>query len=1322
MSSEASPPPRRRRHLVLGGLALAALALLALLLWLGGTAGGARAALAALASASNGSVRIGAVSGRLAGPLQLQQLTLKSAGMEAELQDLRLDWRPQALLQGRLHVTALHIGAIRLRQRIGQPSTPATLPANLGLPLQVTVDRLQIDRGTLDWGALKVIELGAFALQLDYNGARYRLELDQLTASSGLATSGTGAAAGGKAQPGNFRGSLRGQATLADTKPYALSGAFSAQAETLLGQQRIAGAGQLQLDGSLAQLQTAIDLAIGAASLRGHASLQPFSDTPLGNAEIDARELDLSVFGATLPRTRIDGKFAASATGGTLTLANAEAGTYNAARLPLRTLSVRFRQDAEGLHLDAIAAALGSAAEPAGELRGSGRLFRGALNLALTTPALDLHRLDRRLLATRLAGSAGIRHESGRQEFNLELAEPLQGRRLALSAQATLANEMLALERAELRLGNGELRASGRQQLAGKREFAASGAVKRFRLQDLGQFARLPELYLNGEFSLRGALAPQLTADLDFRIADSQLAGHPLQGEGSARLRADSLDIPKLLLAAGANRLDIAGQLQPDSGELTFTLAAPRLEQLGPGFAGALQAKGTARGSFARPHIDAEWQVSRLRLPNLLQVDSAHGSGALQLDRKAPWMLGNASLDAAAQGVRSGALQVESVSASLRFAPPADAPLALQLRAQKIALPDYRADSFSVDADGSTGRHTLTAALVQAEQQWRLQAAGALQAQASRWQGSIEQLNGSGRLQASLAAPAPLEISPQQIELRQFRLTSEGALLAIEQFRRDAAGMQTRGRFEHLPLATLLPYLRPQPDISTDLQLGGEWDLTLAGLPRGTFSLQRERGDLATGGATPVKLGLQRLEARANAGNGKLQLELHADGANLGTIDVDAGLAMNGAGSLGISPQSALSGGARIAVPSLRWLAPLIAPTASAEGSLEGELKLAGTLGAPRLAGQLDGLHLRLALPELGVDLRGGSLDASFQDTRLLVKNLRFAANGGQLTVSGPIDLAGAQPDMQLALEAERYPLLTRSDRKLTVSGNGAVNLREGRLQVSGGFSADSGLIDLGHTDKPKLSDDVVIAGQASKKTVTPLALDVVIGLGEGITVRGHGLDAVLVGQVQFRNDAGEPLKAEGAMRVVSGTFAAYGRELEIEKGLLYFNGAPGNPGLDILAMRRGQQVEAGVAVLGTALAPRIVLVSEPPVADAEKLSWLVLGRGLDATTGGSDLAALQGAAASLLGQGATAGVQAGLASAFGLDQLSLGTSSDTLQQRIITIGKQVSSRLHIGIEQGLESASSVLLLRYTISRKLSLEIDTGTRTAFSVFYNFAFD
>src|SRR5690606_31473059 len=187
------------------------------------------------------------------------------------------------------------------------------------------------------------------------------------------------------------------------------------------------------------------------------------------------------------------------------------------------------------------------------------------------------------------------------------------------------------------------------------------------------------------------------------------------------------------------------------------------------------------------------------------------------------------------------------------------------------------------------------------------------------------------------------------------------------------------------------------------------------------------------------------------------------------------------------------------------------------------------------------------------------------------------------------------------------------------------------------------------------------------------------------------------------------------------GTFKAYGRELAIEQGLLRFNGPIGNPSLDILAMRRGQEVEAGVSVRGNVLAPRITLVSDPVVTDADKLSWLVLGRSLSGADS-RDVGALQAAASSLLTHGAAAGLSSQIATAFGLDDFSIGTSDTGLQERIVTLGKKISSRLYVSYKQGLESASSVLLLRYTLTPSVTVEGEAGTSSALSLFYNFAFD
>jgi len=109
-------------------------------------------------------------------------------------------------------------------------------------------------------------------------------------------------------------------------------------------------------------------------------------------------------------------------------------------------------------------------------------------------------------------------------------------------------------------------------------------------------------------------------------------------------------------------------------------------------------------------------------------------------------------------------------------------------------------------------------------------------------------------------------------------------------------------------------------------------------------------------------------------------------------------------------------------------------------------------------------------------------------------------------------------------------------------------------------------------------------------------------------------------------------------------------------------------------------------------------------------------------SAGSGDLSTLQSAAGALLSEGAANSVQSQITTALGLDEFRIATNQDNLQQRIVTLGKRLSSRLYVSYEQSLQTVGSVLLLRYTLSPRLTLEAEAGTRSALSLFYNVAFD
>src|SRR3546814_13309282 len=102
---------------------------------------------------------------------------------------------------------------------------------------------------------------------------------------------------------------------------------------------------------------------------------------------------------------------------------------------------------------------------------------------------------------------------------------------------------------------------------------------------------------------------------------------------------------------------------------------------------------------------------------------------------------------------------------------------------------------------------------------------------------------------------------------------------------------------------------------------------------------------------------------------------------------------------------------------------------------------------------------------------------------------------------------------------------------------------------------------------------------------------------------------------------SGKTLTGVGELRTRGCSIDVYRQQLQLRRGMVTFQGNIANPVLNIEALRTGVAVRAGVHVGGTAKRPKIDLVSYPDVSEAEKLSWLLLGRAPEA--GGGEMALL---------------------------------------------------------------------------------------------------
>ncbi|MDH4416376.1 MAG: translocation/assembly module TamB domain-containing protein [Acidovorax sp.] len=472
------------------------------------------------------------------------------------------------------------------------------------------------------------------------------------------------------------------------------------------------------------------------------------------------------------------------------------------------------------------------------------------------------------------------------------------------------------------------------------------------------------------------------------------------------------------------------------------------------------------------------------------------------------------------------------------------------------------------------------------------------------------------------------------------------------------------------------------------------------------------------------------------------------------------------------APDAPLAGTLRARLPDVGVWSAVAPPGWRVRGTLDASATLSGTRNAPRWAGTLgaDDMAVRSVLD--GVDLQGGRLRATLQGNQLQITEFRlqggrgsgariagFSGNrtaapqdGGTLTASGRVswgDSAAASTGlsdiaMSLQAEAKALQVLVRADRQVSVSGQLQAQLQQGQISLRGKLTTDRATIILPDESAPSLGTDVVVRSAAKDRedqtraqaaaktsqiaaqaeTAKPPDIAITLNLGRDFALSGHGITTRLTGEVELRSSAvpKAPPRVTGEVRAEEGRYRAWGQMLDVETGLIRFNGPYNNPSLDILALRPNISVRAGVQLTGSAQAPRVKLYSDPELPDAEKLSWVVLGR--SASAGGAEAAVLQQAALALLGSNGGPTPAAKAASRLGLDEIGFrgASAGEDASAAALTFGKRLSKDLYVTYERSLSGTLGTLYIFYDISRRLTLRGQTGEKSAVDIIYTVKYD
>ncbi|HEX5042489.1 MAG TPA: translocation/assembly module TamB domain-containing protein [Candidatus Polarisedimenticolaceae bacterium] len=1216
--------------------------------WLVGTASGLRALLSWAGGLLPGELSMGQVRGVVRGPLEVHDLVYSREGLMLRVQRVAFDWHLRDLLRKRIDLLWLEASGVRV------VSTPSPTPSeesplvDVDLGFDLMVRRANVRDVVVQQAAGDPVRIGNITLRGRTRGQTF--VVDRL-----------------RAQGPDFSLAVSGRLTPIGAYPLDLKVDWVlAEAP---GRPRLAAHGTLS--GTVEDLR--VDQSLTAphrARVRGVVH-DPFTDLRLVGS-VATTHLPLSLLAEDLPPATLGGTLTARGSlealqgSADLTVDSAEYGTFRA-QGPWSWNGSRVGLDGFALrHASGRLHARVSGTVDTGENAG--------FDLRATWSALAWPLQGGEPTVT--SGGGNLRLHGTADAWSLTYAGAarvpgvVQGR---LEMQGRVAEDRLQIQQATYTTLGGTLSGAGRVTLAPTVAWSLD-----LQARNLDPAGLVPALSgsVDGETrvtgSLQGDTAVGTLAPLTFR---GKLQGAPLAGRAeTVRYRGSEVWLEAARAVWGGATLSADGHVTEPLA-LRVGAEVPDLGTLVPGAAGNASGSGHITGTYAAPVVESE------------------GRGA-----KLTW-----------SGVEAGTL---SWSGTAGLAP--EAPLQLSVIAQDLHWGEMSAGRAALRTTGTAADHRLRFALEGTDGALQVSASGSLLG-GPAWRGTLDTLGfgADGIGSWTLAQPAALVASGEELSLDEACLASSGSRLCLRGRWGAEAGGSGQLEIARLPLALAEPWIAGEVGLDGSLDGTIAADFSAGGLLTGQGDLALSAGALTFGtgeAATSFRFSGGEMTMRATEAGAEGHASLTLDGGAL-----QAQVSATDPIRLPLDPQRlAFDARLRADLATLEPLSALVPQATSLQGRLSADLRAGGTLAEPRLGGEATLRGGAADVPALGLELRDAQLTAR------PAEDGRIALDGSVRSGPGTLHLQGTVgPGLSLKLQAigERVLAADQGETHVLVSPDLTLAYDGSLLRITGQVTVPEGTVALddggGEAVVPVSSDVVVLGAEKAGPAERPMQVsaDVRIVLGDDVHFQGEGIEADLTGSVRVQESPGLPTRASGEIVIEEGSYTAYGQDLKIERGRLYYAGGPvTDPGIDLRASRTAEDgVVAGVDVTGSLSEPQVTLWSDPTLPETDQLSYLILGRP-SSSASASDVSLLSRAATALGVKGGNLLV-GGLAGRLGLEEAKIETGEGGYRTASLILGTYLSPRLYVAYGVGLFEPESLYRIRYTLDEHWTLQAETGGST-----------
>ncbi len=780
-----------------------------------------------------------------------------------------------------------------------------------------------------------------------------------------------------------------------------------------------------------------------------------------------------------------------------------------------------------------------------------------------------------------------------------------------------------------------------------------------------------------------------LETQVKLKHIKGQLREYPLHLKTEVAINNNSYKINWLDFKFGKIHLMANGKLGERS-KLEWSLNAPDLATLLPEAQGSLSGKGNLTGSLNSPHITAKLNGNSL----LFQENS-----------------------------------LNAIAANINVNLHTQKELFLELIATDFKQGATEIDTLSLQVQGNFTAHHLIASLKMPRDDFSLKLQGGFKE--SRWQGKLQELTASTAKVGDwqLQAPADLTLSAEEARLAQVCLQQSQHKICTQLHWQKTAKSMVKATLENISLALFDAFLPPYSnltgiingDLATTLHPDGaiKSDMVI-NLSQGAFKtfLNNEYK------AFPHQGGKFNLQITQTGLAAKLNFDL------LEKSGIHSTFHLPGFTHLPLSNKQILQGEMKATFADLDILPIFVSQVEKTKGEINMEFKLGGIMEAPEVQGQIRMKNIATDLPELGLEIKALDVTILAEKENITLQG-HLKSGEGKLNLKGTAKLISATDwKANLNIAGKNFKVIDTADAWGIVSPNIDVKAVPDRVDVRGKITIPELAItpSKATSEAVATSKDVVIVNpiesEPEEKKGSPaiaISSHVTIILGNKVTFDGAGFTSRFGGTVIASNNPGKITVGNGELYIIKGRYNAYGQNLKIDRGRVFFSGGPiENPGLDIKAYRRikrkgNDDVIAGIHIQGTAQLPKLVLYSKPTYDESNTLSYMILGKPVAEVGKGESNLLLNAAAALPLKHGDKLTQKMG--KQFGFDEAGISTE-DGIEQAAFVLGKYLRPGLYVSYGIGLFDGNNVLRTRYELSKRLMLETELGTENGVDLRYS----